>query len=236
MKYQTEFSFVPTFPQGTVPMAIATVIGHMSARAPLMQMRSMISEIGARNAHHLYGFNGQKIAGNLFGTAMTPIGYLREHTLFGFLEKIVGNNAMTEDDQHFLCEGKQGLIAIKRTFRSLLKLNPYLSWCPICCQEDLASHGFSVWKVMHQFPFVQHCLIHREPLLHKCDDCHRIDNSGRDLRLPPTACRYCGSKSFFRPSSQRCEAYWRLIDRMAFLRDDSKKEVSVLVKLFRTSR
>ena len=231
MKHRTDFSFVPTFPLGTMPMAIATVIGHMSARVPLMQMRSLISEREARNAYHPYGFNARKIAENLFGTAMTPSRYLREHTLFGFLEHIVGNDAMTEDDEHFLCEGERCFIAVKRSFRSLLKLNSYLSWCPTCCQEDQARYGFAAWKVMHQFPFVQHCLIHQEPLLYKCDDCDRIDNSGRDLRLPQIACRFCGSRSFFRPSSQRCEAYWRLIGRLALLRDKSKKTVNLLTRL-----
>ncbi|WP_353506625.1 TniQ family protein [Variovorax flavidus] len=57
-----------------------------------------------------------------------------------------------------------------------------LKACPTCMRSDLASYGWTYWKLRHQFPGVWVCPFHGEPLM-VCSD-HECIREGGPWRLP----------------------------------------------------
>lgn len=90
--------------------------------------------------------------------------FIKQHTLFDLHRTLLENNAMSRDE-----ELRNRTILrnfVPRVFRR------HACFCPVCAEQEIREHGFSIWHRDHQLPGVLICKKHHIEL-------HRVEEGGR---------------------------------------------------------
>ena len=116
------------------------------------------------------------------------------HTLFGFYSRLLtedANKKWAED----LANCRRMSIAAYLDTKSgpvmSLGASGALRKCYDCIDSDLAQGEIPVWRVLHQLPFLSHCVEHSQHLVSICPSCSHAFERGADFRLPSDPCRHC---------------------------------------------
>jgi hypothetical protein len=91
---------------------------------------------------------------------------------------------------------------------------PTLRRCPECVAEDRARYGCAHWRVFHQWPVAQHCVVHSLPLETCCLTCRTPFTRGINPHLADDPCSVCGSTQGMAHPSSPPAAYWSFIRQM----------------------
>jgi hypothetical protein len=70
-----------------------------------------------------------------------------------------------------------------------------LHWRPGCASAETASGRMKAFWVLHQLPFLSHCIAHHCRLVSSCEKCGAPTDKGRRLLLPGAPCWNCGAGS-----------------------------------------
>lgn len=138
-----------------------------------------------------YGQGAQWLADRMLNGRLSGEELIQRYTLLGLLGPAMGCNWWGNRFRTLIAQGQptrrlmQGALATKA-----------LAWCPDCSEQDVAANGWAPWRVVHQVPFVHHCVWHGTPLLSICRRCACALDQGGGWRLPGDACEVCGSAQF----------------------------------------
>jgi hypothetical protein len=170
------FPYVPEFPDGVTWYSIAVALYKMT---------------GARRRKQAYErLYGMRHQGGDSG-ACTP----DDAVTFEFRANVLGADHPVDIGNHSVEDVYARIVNSTEWSPWLGKRRP-MAWCPQCMNDDLASHGWAAWHVIHQVPFVHDCPAHRTPLLTHCRCCGKFREDGNNWQLPSPVCEACGASDF----------------------------------------
>lgn len=158
--------------------------GRTSVTRPIA---AVYGRVGGRK-RNLFGIGAAKVSVNVFGSSLSAIEILQDHTLFGVYSRALDPYGASLWAKMILEEGKFE----RRSFEGMLPgkvmgqraMGPgrlelgtsELRSCASCVADDTAKFGFAAWDVLHLLPPVHHCPKHGLPLV-----CEAEARPGRNL-------------------------------------------------------
>ena len=139
---------------------------------------------------------------------------LRHHSHIGLFGNLLEDD--DEDDlRDGLINGDSDAIGRAQAFRAQGQLeSDTLRRCPQCVDDDLASYGLAHWRLSHQWPIAQHCVIHGCALQDRCARCGSQIRRGASLALPHDACEKCGRSEFVGTDAAQAPIYPSTLRRL----------------------
>lgn len=159
-------------------------LGRTSVTRPIA---AVYGRVGGRK-RNLFGIGAAKVSENVFGSSLSAIEILQNHTLFGVYSRALDPPGSSHWAKLILDEGKferksfhgmlPGRVMGQRAMgqRRLELGTPELRSCASCVADDTAKFGFAAWDVLHLLPPVHHCPKHGLPLV-----CEAEARPGRNL-------------------------------------------------------
>lgn len=168
---------------------------------------------GAPDPPNLFGVGYNDIAHRMFSGHLIGEDVLNRHTLFGFYGRLLPSQ--------LVARWKDDLSNYRRTTIAQYldnKIGPFstvgayglLRRCRACVGSDLENGLVPGWRVLHQLPFLRHCVEHSELLTSHCPNCAEPMERGTTYRLPSDPCRHCGSTEWPRPAVETCQGQLQL--------------------------
>ena len=139
---------------------------------------------------------------------------LRHHSHIGLFGNLLADD--DEDDlRDGLIDGDSNAIARARALRAQGPLeSDTLRRCPQCVDDDLANYGLAHWRLYHQWPIAQHCVIHGCELQDRCAHCGSQIWRGASLALPHDSCERWGRAEFVGTGSAQVPIYEQTLRRL----------------------
>lgn len=185
-----------------------------SAQRNKSQSRAQLYGDRSSSRVNWFGIGAEQMSCAYFGGSLSARDMLVRHTLFGYYS--LGLNEVRASkwaSSLALGHAERSTRHIRNAAGTIVSGD--LRWCPVCAQEDVDTHGFSAWKVVHQLPFMLQCPTHGCPLQSRCASCHQPLDNGLTMRLPGESCVRCGTSNFLSHGLPKGAGYGELIQRCA---------------------
>jgi len=187
---------VPHLPDG---VALATLLAFHRRTLGATNSRTKHDFYGDRkrapDPPNLLGAGHEDIARRVFGGEVSGLDVLMHHTLFGFYSRLLTENANKKWAEDLANCSRVPIFSYFDTTSgpvSSLGASGALRKCYACIDSDLARGEIPGWRVLHQLPFLSHCVEHAQHLVSICPSCSRAFERGADFRLPSDPCMHCG--------------------------------------------
>lgn len=198
-------------PQLSDGVALATLLAFHRRTLSSTNSRTKHDFYGDRkrapDPPNLLGAGHEDVARRVFGGKVSGLDVLKRHTLFGFYSRLLTENTnrkWAEDlancsrvsiSSYF--DTRNGPVSSLGAFGALRK-------CFACIESDLAQGEIPGWRVLHQLPFLSHCVEHAQHLVSVCPSCSRTFERGADFRLPSDPCMHCGYAEYSERKPELC--------------------------------
>ncbi len=102
--------------------------------------------------------------------------------------------------------------------------------CPTCVREDQERYGCAHWRIYHQWPVAQHCVVHGDSLVSQCADCKSPFTRGHEASLADDPCANCGSNRADSEPKEMPDGYWPMLRMMYRALKGNAPELSPMVR------
>ncbi len=186
-------------PQLTEGVALASLLAFHRRTSASTNSRTRHDFYGDRerapDPPNLLGAGHEDIARRIFGGGISGRDVLMRHTLFGFYSRLLtedANKKWAEDLANCRRMPIAAYLDTKSGPVSSLGASGALRKCYACIDSDLVQGEIPGWRVLHQLPFLSHCVEHSQHLVSLCPSCSHAFERGADFRLPSDPCMHCG--------------------------------------------
>jgi hypothetical protein len=198
-------------PQLSEGVALATLLAFHRRTSASTNSRTRHDFYGDRarapDPPNLLGAGHEDIARRIFGGQISGWDVLMRHTLFGFYSRLLTQSATknwAEDLANCRRISMASYLDISTGPLSSLGASGALRKCYACIDSDLAQGEIPGWKLLHQLPFLSHCVDHSQHLVSICPSCSHAFERGADFRLPSDPCMHCGCAQYPARTPELC--------------------------------